>query len=753
MRNCLLVLVCSAAPCFAAGGVKLWELGDRVEQNPITVFSMFVLTVVLTVIVELAKHYVEHRTQDPHRKEALGAIYAELMLVGIVSFLLILAAEAGLTDLEVRKPGCDSGGSSEADSANSSASGCPVCPSSSGSGSADPCIIGFDILMFEYAHLVLFFMGITYCTFIQICFMQRNRYCAEIADLETYSTLAGWFDVRGYRKPSVRGCMGIRTLVPGTRDFRWAVSLLMLRGTIVLHHEEKLRSAAHSQEHILERTLAKLQGKPLPGRRPAPDEVQVCFSMARFTHRAFSEVLVELLHVPPAVWLAVVFMCSTNLSRTVGLDLTQSTLLTASLGPMLALVLLWKLSTHFVKVARGGVGHPRQAAVEFVKARGKRMDLLPVPAGEAARGKEWAETGSCPWDDLEGCIPDDSAFNRFDLMDPGALKLQIQVVVFALCFFVGQLVMLSTGIVNTSGSAGLPLVVCLWILPVIPLGFVVPRAILIYALIHRTAEVPVDWLLHAVREDPPAGTAHGHSAQESCVDKCRQDAIEELLSALTADSSRETSADAVRQDSQIGTPDSKELAAVKESADLDLAGPQLQRKSSAPKDVLAGAAEALLAERKLRRKAESELERLRGELARMRCPAPSGELVTEMLQPLQSPSSTMSRQRHHTYHHSNKSFDSPTVTWGKSPRSLTQAPLTAGRGRTPDGSKLQRMQSGASRRGRKGTVPRRVVAGSVLSAYSADSDSSRSGGADYLPQQVTGNASLVSMDSKARYKV
>jgi len=44
------------------------------------------------------------------------------------------------------------------------------CPSSgSGSGEAilDPCVVRFNLLLFEYAHLVLFFMGITYSVFIR----------------------------------------------------------------------------------------------------------------------------------------------------------------------------------------------------------------------------------------------------------------------------------------------------------------------------------------------------------------------------------------------------------------------------------------------------------------------------------------------------------------------------------------------------------------------------------------------------------
>eukprot|EP01062_Namystynia_karyoxenos_P042298 TRINITY_DN3087_c0_g1_i2.p1 TRINITY_DN3087_c0_g1~~TRINITY_DN3087_c0_g1_i2.p1 ORF type:complete len:880 (+),score=164.93 TRINITY_DN3087_c0_g1_i2:39-2642(+) len=677
--------------------------GDRVEQNPLTVFFMFALTVVLTVIVEVGKHWVEHHTADPHRKAALGAIYAELMLVGIVSFLLILAAEVGLTDLEIPKPGCSppdssssgsaAGSSSPGGSAGSAAgssaaqllagslggasgsgsgagtpptasptaapaagppgpftaspdccSSCPatVCPSGSGSGS-DPCMLGFDILMFEYAHLVLFFMGLTYCTFIQIAFVQRDRYCKEIKELQEHLTLAGWLDDgKPFRSPSVRSTMGMRGCCFGGRDRQWARSVLLMRGAIAIYHREMLEVLCVPEESQLEITLAKIQGRPAPGRRAPPSEVQVRFDMARFAHRAYSEVLVDMLHVPPAVWCAVLGMCATSLLSNVGMNITQTTLVSATLGPVLSSVLVWKLSQHFCRVARGAAGHPDLAKVEFHQASGPVKDELAFTEDAGKRGKEWAEGGGHPWADLEGCIPDDSAFNQFDLMDPGALVLQIQVVVFALCFYIGVMVMLTSTLLNRS-DYGPVLVFALWIIPVGPLFWLVPRAILVYALTHRTEKIDSGWLIYAVREPEPADHGHGHGHgghghgdetedPEAAAEKkrCAIDELVEFLSVQCASpvSSRDPPA------SPDGAPPAAEArrssAALPDSAAL----------------AMAQAAKAVMQERQQRRIAEDakerlerrllklesdhrlQLEQLENELHRTkRLPAPSQEVV------------------------------------------------------------------------------------------------------------------------------
>eukprot|EP00659_Diplonema_papillatum_P000317 gene317-442_t len=95
------LLACSCLQAASAADVKLWQLGTDVEDNPLTVFFMFSFVVGLTILVESARHAIEHRTLDPYRMAGLEAIYIELMLIGIVNFFLILIAELGLTGVRI----------------------------------------------------------------------------------------------------------------------------------------------------------------------------------------------------------------------------------------------------------------------------------------------------------------------------------------------------------------------------------------------------------------------------------------------------------------------------------------------------------------------------------------------------------------------------------------------------------------------------------------------------------------------------
>eukprot|EP00659_Diplonema_papillatum_P017710 gene17710-27255_t len=242
-----------------AGGVggadhKLWELGADVNDNPITVFTMFTFTVMLSIVIETIKHTTEHHTHDPHRKLALGAVYSELMMIGVVSFLLILAAEVGLTDLTIRKPGCTSDNSasgSGSTAATHTRFGVILGDGHSGSGSSDPCVLSFDVLMFEYAHLVLFFMGITYAIFIQFAFWQRNRLCRDLTEIQKQPLT----DVCSpeFKVPSLIGIMGF-----GDRS-SWIVTLLCLRAGMIINLQDRITEVCSEDELQLEVRLALMK--------------------------------------------------------------------------------------------------------------------------------------------------------------------------------------------------------------------------------------------------------------------------------------------------------------------------------------------------------------------------------------------------------------------------------------------------------------------------------------------------------------
>eukprot|EP00756_Hemistasia_phaeocysticola_P028982 Hpha_TRINITY_DN16203_c0_g8::TRINITY_DN16203_c0_g8_i1::g.11536::m.11536 len=576
----IVVTVAWLAPTCSGAGGGLWQLGEKVDKNPITVFAMFVLTVIFTLVVEVSKHAIEHRTADKHRRAALGAIYAELMMVGLVSFCLILGAEVGLTEIKIQKPGCTSsssgsgsavttgstdvatpttgsgsaaavpttgGSSTGAPTGNSSGtwspttatgsgtadvnstgstavlptyapsggsgggvdSSCPVCATCSGSGSDDPCVVGFDLLMFEYAHLVLMWMGLTFCIFIQIAFFMRDSYVSEIAAKQKESTLHEHYSKSktGWVGFSVKGIMGI-----GNKD-KFARSVLVLRSALILQLSKRITDACDLTEETIRRALFKYSGKPAPAPMPKPEEALERFDMSRFSKIAMSEVLLELIHVPPSVWLCIIGMSTTNLIHDgLGVDLAYMTLYSAMFGPVLGFVLLERMSQHMKLVVNSAVGHREILRHEFCKAKGNRAPenfQLPVPEKIAKAGREWGEKGEPhPWSELDGCCDDDSMLNSCDPLDPGALMVQMQVIIFATCFYVGTIMMLSDLVIDHVGWA--VLIFC-WILPLIPLLWLIPRSILIFALVHRGSNPPEKWIEYALKEqDDPDPDAHGH---------------------------------------------------------------------------------------------------------------------------------------------------------------------------------------------------------------------------------------------------
>eukprot|EP01062_Namystynia_karyoxenos_P050775 TRINITY_DN3961_c0_g2_i1.p1 TRINITY_DN3961_c0_g2~~TRINITY_DN3961_c0_g2_i1.p1 ORF type:complete len:713 (+),score=213.93 TRINITY_DN3961_c0_g2_i1:79-2139(+) len=501
----LLLLCCLAAcpaPTEGGGGAKLWQLGPLVEENPIIVFSMFAFTVFLTVAIELLKHAIEHRTHDPHRQQGLTVIYAELMMVGVVSFLLIVSAELGLTDLRITWfDDCDT--PSAQSGSQASAAGSAAAAAASGSGSS-ACGIGFDLLLFEYAHLVIFFMGLTYGAFIFIGFWQRDRLCQEIASIQNERTLMGWYDMSSKAHPdSLFGPIGFSKK-------GWARTVLTLRAIIAIHHRKELRAVSSTAEHLYEKALYHVRGDPPPLQmdRISDEDVPHFFDMAKFTKCAFSETMLDLLHVPPVVWLAIVAAAGGNLIHKFGPALSEAVAYMAILGPLLASVLLWRLSAMLHGVVRHGVGHPEIPNQEFHNAKGRRQDHLdppfePIPMDH---GKKWAEEpDEHPWSILEGCIPDDHALGFLDPLDPVAIERQIQVVIFASCFYVGQLIMLSFHIWDERG----PLLIVLWLFPIFPLISLIPRAILVYAITHLSCSPPRNWL-RASMQTHEADHSHGH---------------------------------------------------------------------------------------------------------------------------------------------------------------------------------------------------------------------------------------------------
>ena len=473
----MLLLLLASATVVDAAGQKLWELGLEVEDNSLTAFLMFCFVVGITCLVEGAKHTAEKKIKDPWRKQSLQAIYVELMMVGVVSFLLILLAELGLLDVRITI-GCD-------DNAT-------PAPPASGSGSGTECGFGFDLILFEYAHLVLFFMGIMYCIFIALAFFARDRMTATIAEVQQ-KTLHEWYE----ESPTPTGELSVMGFYwdKGT----WARTVLTLRAAIIIEHSAKMQALCAPDIQELRKAIHKHMAKPLPAAFPPPEAAVRQFDMARFAKIATSDVLLEFLHIPPIAWLFVLLVAAANLIHRAGVDLADALLYVAFFGPAIALFLLWRLSIHLTYLARRTCGHPSIPHIEFHRAEGKR-GALNLRDKDALVGLEWAQGGEDPWEILTGCCEDGSTFDFLDPLDPGALERQIQISLLVLCFSIGQLAMLSRLLFSHIGALGL---LC-WILPMPPVAIWIPRAILVYALTHRTKEINEKWLAYALQanDDP-----------------------------------------------------------------------------------------------------------------------------------------------------------------------------------------------------------------------------------------------------------
>ncbi|KAJ9467136.1 hypothetical protein DIPPA_06427 [Diplonema papillatum] len=596
-RAVVFLLLCVSGA--QAADHKLWELGGDVNDNPVTVFAMFTFTVLLSIVIETAKHSTEHHTHDPHRRQALSAVYSELMMIGVVSFLLILVAEVGLTDIKIKKPGCTpsedaSSGSAAAhtpalaapharhldtikraasvlsdehpplpppvwrdlpepapggyaaprrpaDAANpgqggaaAASGGLPsyavgddreprwsgdeqqppprsggdrrmwadvlanrkprhaaVLSAHSGSGSdADECFFTFDLLMFEYAHLVLFFMGISYGVFIQSAFWQRNRLVKKL-DEDQKMPLAN-LCAPHFQVPSKLGIMGFLD------NESWIRCILCLRAAMLIKNMDTIRKICDPEEVELEVRLAILKGSDPPRERAVSPNGPFYFDISKFSHVAISDVLVELLHVPAVVWVSVIVMSAFNLVHVAGMSLSVTILIFAFLGPMMATFLLFRMAGQLQRIITDAIGHPDIDAYPFYKAvkiGSSPPNEVKVSEAMSRYGMEWSRGGDDAWGSLIGCCEDDHPLNFMDLNDPGSLEIQIQIVIYATCFFVGQLIMLSSFIYDDLGAGAL--VVC-WIFPMIPLVILIPRCLFLYVFTHRTHKPRRSWLVDSV---------------------------------------------------------------------------------------------------------------------------------------------------------------------------------------------------------------------------------------------------------------
>eukprot|EP01064_Diplonema_japonicum_P009362 TRINITY_DN16837_c0_g1_i1.p1 TRINITY_DN16837_c0_g1~~TRINITY_DN16837_c0_g1_i1.p1 ORF type:complete len:547 (+),score=96.29 TRINITY_DN16837_c0_g1_i1:51-1691(+) len=473
LAHSVLALLAAVPACMGASGNNLWSMGNIVDENPVTVFFMFAFSVCLVIAIMGLKQYVERKTKDAYRRKALDSFYVELMLVGVISFLLIISAELGLTSLRI-EIGCDDDDTTANESSTSSSSGCGY---------------GFDLLMFEYAHLVLFIMGLTYGVFIQICFWYRKMVCRNFQEIQS-KTLGEYLKNGGSRKIcSPFGAIGLNKQ-------GWARTVLIMRSIVALQHKDLLKKACNKKEHQLEHAIAVLEKEKPPADFPDPEEALVRFDFAKLIEIAMAEVLLEMLHVSPFVWISLMFIASANLLHKAGVELSQAITATAFIGPFVSVVVMWRLIVHLFLIVKRGCGHPSLPSIQFYSSEGSRPYTLPIPEKYVHSGLSWATGGPAPWDIITGCIPDHSRFNFLDILDAGNIKTFIQASIMMLCFYYGQLAMLSSMIGAESGG----LVIVLYLMPVPSLALVLPHSILMFTMVHRLRDPPVHWIKYALRE-------------------------------------------------------------------------------------------------------------------------------------------------------------------------------------------------------------------------------------------------------------
>eukprot|EP01062_Namystynia_karyoxenos_P044492 TRINITY_DN32805_c0_g1_i1.p1 TRINITY_DN32805_c0_g1~~TRINITY_DN32805_c0_g1_i1.p1 ORF type:complete len:738 (+),score=186.07 TRINITY_DN32805_c0_g1_i1:89-2302(+) len=522
---CLLAAALHAQPCSCGGDAKLWQLGSLVEKNPIITFSMFVFSVGLTIAIESGKHKLDHSTRDFWRKQALNAIWSELMILGVVAFALIVSAETGLTDVRITL-GCDlnpppptsedAAPSAAADSGSgsaavaSAAAGTALVSSSgsaaSGSSSEEPCGIGFDLLIFEYAHMVLFFMGISYAVFMQSAFMNRNLLKTAIRRAQKEKSLADWNAEAGGAEAPLSRFAPI--LMTGTG---WARMTMTLRAAMCVHLEAQLRDACNQQQTKLEQALATMREDLKVADLPGPSEAIAFFDMSRFAKAAMSIELVHLLHISKFAWCSVMVVAFVTgfLPKITALNLSTTMVIGCFLGPTIGLVAVLHLVRTFNALTSACLGHRKLTAMGWHATRGgggSALDQYVVQMGtpESEDKVRWADGGKCPWAMLTG-----------RRQNPERVHTAFQIIIISACFYLGELTMLSPLIADMQGHAVL---LMLWAVTAFNLFVLIPRGIFLFALVHSTALPSRELLRYScgAQWHDKGDHGHGHHSKSGC---------------------------------------------------------------------------------------------------------------------------------------------------------------------------------------------------------------------------------------------
>eukprot|EP00662_Eupelagonemidae_sp_cell21_P018573 gene18573-35072_t len=354
-------------------------------------------------------------------------------------------------------------------------------------------------------------MGIAYAIFIQVAFAHRNRITRRMREMQAH-TLASWLPANAagehaYVPAHVSQLMMMTGCGPKLKR-SLATTVLLLRVGMALHLEEDLRAACDPAEHLMDRcAISTSPASPGDGGRWRWD----------LNSAAMGSTFVEMVHIPRIVWLGVIVMALQNICLA-RLHIKRRDDPSALFGAnvivaVIAFLLLWQMCEELHKLCNAIAGHPRAPAgprlcrteLEFFSATGAQQRSYNPAEKYSNKGLRWAlDREAHPW-------TDDSACNRLDPLDDDNLLLVFQIIIFMCCFNVGQACMLSNLIYVELGPL---FTAACWVLPLYILGGIVPRALLVFTLCHRTASPPRELLVHALKQgNPPKHSPHAADGQ------------------------------------------------------------------------------------------------------------------------------------------------------------------------------------------------------------------------------------------------
>eukprot|EP01065_Artemidia_motanka_P014401 TRINITY_DN18366_c0_g1_i2.p1 TRINITY_DN18366_c0_g1~~TRINITY_DN18366_c0_g1_i2.p1 ORF type:complete len:676 (+),score=209.40 TRINITY_DN18366_c0_g1_i2:94-2028(+) len=239
-----------------SGGTLFGSYGyDTFHENPMEVLTMLSFVIILTIVFEVGKHVLESRINHAHHyQEAVQALYSEIMLLGLISFMLLLALDVGF----LRQ------------------------------------FSAFNVIVFELVHFLLFFLGITHSLAVCLLFKTFGLPSQFVAKAQMH-TAAHWRQKLLQLPPQT--CAHPRVMKERFAA-KAAMILITLRGLMLSTSRRQLDEVA-----------AKL------GVRGGGDCMAPYVDFARLIKLEMRTALLMMLHFKPQHWLILICAASIDLLR------------------------------------------------------------------------------------------------------------------------------------------------------------------------------------------------------------------------------------------------------------------------------------------------------------------------------------------------------------------------------------------------------------------------------------------------------